>query len=177
MAMIPVTGRVSHDRSQSRGGFHALLAYTHAHSRSVSLSIYVAIIFWVVSLMLVVYALKRVKPGSRREASAADGRAGRGDISPGRCSTSRWRAARPAHAGRNPGHDFLWPWAAILVMTCVVGVQALIFQDGGLLALGANIFNMAIIGVSVSYFAYRTVQRLHGGDRGGLFVGGFAAPG
>jgi len=57
----------------------------------------------------------------------------------------------------------------------VVGVQALIFQDGGLLALGANIFNMAIIGVSVSYFAYRTIQRLANGRPWGLYAGGFAA--
>ena len=32
------------------------------------------------------------------------------------------------------------PWEAVLVMTSVVSVQALIFQDGGLLALGAKIF-------------------------------------
>jgi cobalt/nickel transport system permease protein len=60
-------------------------------------------------------------------------------------------------------------------MTTVVGVQALIFQDGGLLALGANIFNMAIIGVAVSYFVYRTVQSLARGQRWGIFVGGFTA--
>ena len=32
----------------------------------------------------------------------------------------------------------LGPWPAMLVMTCVVGVQAFLFQDGGLLALGAS---------------------------------------
>jgi cobalt/nickel transport system permease protein len=69
----------------------------------------------------------------------------------------------------------LGPWAAILVMTTVVGVQALIFQDGGLLVLGANIFNMAVIGVAVSYFLYRTIQRLANGKNWGVFVGGFIA--
>jgi len=69
----------------------------------------------------------------------------------------------------------LGPWAAILVMTTVVGVQALIFQDGGLLVLGANIFNMAIIGVTVSYFVYTTMRRLSGGRSWGIFVGGFLA--
>ena len=69
----------------------------------------------------------------------------------------------------------LGPWAAILVMTTVVGVQALIFQDGGLLVLGANIFNMGIIGVAVSYFVYRTFQNLAGGRRWGIFIGGFLA--
>ena len=69
----------------------------------------------------------------------------------------------------------LGPWAAILVMTTVVSVQALIFQDGGLLVLGANIFNMGVIGVAVSYFVYRTIQRLAGGKSWGIFVGGFLA--
>jgi cobalt/nickel transport system permease protein len=69
----------------------------------------------------------------------------------------------------------LGPWTAILVLTCVVGIQALIFQDGGLLALGANIFNMGLVGVTVAYFVYRTVQRLASGKSWGVFVGGFAA--
>ena len=69
----------------------------------------------------------------------------------------------------------LGPWAAILVMTAVVGIQALIFQDGGILALGANIFNMGVVGVAVSFFTYRTVMRLARGKRWGIFVGGFAA--
>ena len=69
----------------------------------------------------------------------------------------------------------LGPWAAILVLTAVVGVQALIFQDGGLLALGANIFNMGIVGVAVSYFAYGAISRLARGRKWGVFAGGFGA--
>jgi len=69
----------------------------------------------------------------------------------------------------------LGPWGGVLVLTCVVSIQALIFQDGGLLALGANMFNMSIVGVAVSYMAYRTVQKLAGGRRWGLFAGGFIA--
>jgi len=60
-------------------------------------------------------------------------------------------------------------------MTTVVSVQALIFQDGGLLVLGANIFNMGIIGVAVAYMAYQTVQRLARGQKWGIFAGGFMA--
>ena len=40
----------------------------------------------------------------------------------------------------------LGPWAATLVMACVVAVQALVFQDGGLVVMGANIFNMGVVG-------------------------------
>jgi cobalt/nickel transport system permease protein len=36
----------------------------------------------------------------------------------------------------------LGPWAATLVMASVIAVQSLLFQDGGLLAMGANIVNM-----------------------------------
>src|SRR6195256_4716277 len=38
----------------------------------------------------------------------------------------------------------LGPAAAALVMTAIIAIQAFIFQDGGVLALGANVFNMAI---------------------------------
>ena len=69
----------------------------------------------------------------------------------------------------------LGPWAAVLVMSIVVGAQALIFQDGGMIALGANLLNMAVIGVFVAYTIYRAVQRIARGARWGLFVGGFLA--
>jgi cobalt/nickel transport system permease protein len=49
----------------------------------------------------------------------------------------------------------LGPWGAILAMTAVVGVQGLLFQDGGLLAMGANIFNMGILTVIIGYGIYR----------------------
>jgi cobalt/nickel transport system permease protein len=61
------------------------------------------------------------------------------------------------------------------VLTTVVGVQALIFQDGGLLAVGANIFNMAVIAVFVAHFAYRSAQRVLGDRRWSVPVSGFAA--
>jgi len=69
----------------------------------------------------------------------------------------------------------LGPWAAVLVMTIVVSAQALIFQDGGIAALGANLFNMAVIGVFVSYTVYRAVQRFSKGAKWGIFAGGFLA--
>lgn len=69
----------------------------------------------------------------------------------------------------------LGPWASILTMTTVVSIQALLFQDGGLLVMGANILNMSIIATLVSYGTYRGVMTLARGRRWGLFVGGFAA--
>jgi cobalt/nickel transport system permease protein len=40
----------------------------------------------------------------------------------------------------------LGPWLASLVLAVVLGVQAFVFADGGLTALGANVFNMGVLG-------------------------------
>ncbi len=53
----------------------------------------------------------------------------------------------------------LGPTAAVIVMTAILATQALVFQDGGLLALGANVFNMAIAGVLVGYLPYCVAAR------------------
>lgn len=58
----------------------------------------------------------------------------------------------------------LGPWAGTLVMACVVAVQALIFQDGGLLVMGANIFNMGVIGTLGGYAVYRALCAILGGE-------------
>jgi cobalt/nickel transport system permease protein len=49
----------------------------------------------------------------------------------------------------------LGPWAAMLVMTAVIAVQGLLFQDGGLLVMGANILNMGILTSAIGYGLYR----------------------
>jgi cobalt/nickel transport system permease protein len=70
----------------------------------------------------------------------------------------------------------LGPWVGTLVMTCVVAVQALVFQDGGLVVMGANIFNMGIIGTLGGYYVYRTVARVLGGEaRARIPAAGIAA--
>ena len=51
----------------------------------------------------------------------------------------------------------LGPWTGILVMTSVVSVQALLFQDGGVLVMGANIFNMGILTAVIGFGLYRLV--------------------
>jgi cobalt/nickel transport system permease protein len=58
----------------------------------------------------------------------------------------------------------LGPYAGTIVMACVVSVQAVVFQDGGLVVLGANIFNMGIIGTFGGYYVYRTLAATLGGE-------------
>jgi len=56
------------------------------------------------------------------------------------------------------GAIVLGPWAGMLVMTSVIAVQALLFQDGGLLVMGANILNMGLLTAAVGYGLYRSVS-------------------
>jgi len=65
----------------------------------------------------------------------------------------------------------LGPWLAILVMSCVLIAQCLVFQDGGLTALGANIFNMALLGCAVTAVVQRAARGLVGGYRGDVAAG------
>jgi len=53
----------------------------------------------------------------------------------------------------------LGPWEGMLTITVVLAVQCFFFADGGLTALGANIFNMAIVGGLVSYGLLRLAQK------------------
>ena len=51
----------------------------------------------------------------------------------------------------------LGPWASILAISIALTIQAVFFGDGGITALGANCFNMAIAGSLVGYATYRLV--------------------
>ncbi|ARV62141.1 cobalt transporter [Nostocales cyanobacterium HT-58-2] len=68
------------------------------------------------------------------------------------------------------------PWAGTLCIATVLIIQAVLFADGGITALGANIFNMAVIGVWVGWSLTQTLQRLLGGYKGRLpLAAGIAA--
>ncbi|HRK90217.1 MAG TPA: energy-coupling factor ABC transporter permease [Anaerolineales bacterium] len=67
----------------------------------------------------------------------------------------------------------LGPWAGMLVMTAVIAVQALLFQDGGLLVMGANILNMGLVTAAIGYGLYRSVIGQSRGVKLGMI--GFAA--
>jgi cobalt/nickel transport system permease protein len=52
----------------------------------------------------------------------------------------------------------LGPWASMLAISIALVIQAVFFGDGGITAIGANCFNMAIAGSLVSYAIYRAVS-------------------
>ena len=68
------------------------------------------------------------------------------------------------------------PSKGSIVMAIVLLVQALVFHDGGITALGANIINMAVVDVWVGYLTYKSILRVLSGRVGvdkASFVGGF----
>jgi cobalt/nickel transport system permease protein len=70
----------------------------------------------------------------------------------------------------------LGPWAGTLVMVAVIAVQGLVFQDGGLVVMGANIFNMGIVGTLGGYAIYRALCGILGGEtRARIPAAGIAA--
>ena len=85
-------------------------------------------------------------------------------------------------AGGTSGHlvggvlaaALLGPSAAIVVLTTVLIVQCFLFADGGVLALGANIFNMAIVGAAGGYAIYRAMRYVLPGTRGQVAAVAFA---
>ena len=60
----------------------------------------------------------------------------------------------------------LGPAAGVVVITSVLIVQCLLFADGGIVALGANVFNMGVIGSAGGYAIYRGVRLLFRNERG-----------
>ncbi len=71
----------------------------------------------------------------------------------------------------------LGPSAAILALTCVLIIQCFVFADGGLTALGANIFNLAIVNAGGGYLVFLAARWLAGKRdlRSAVFAAVFAA--
>jgi len=61
---------------------------------------------------------------------------------------------------------FLGPWAACISITIALLVQAVIFGDGGILAFGANCFNMAFVAPFIGYYLYNSIKDKVKSNRG-----------
>lgn len=57
---------------------------------------------------------------------------------------------------------FCAPQAAVLIFTVVLLIQALLFGDGGITVLGANVLNMAIIGGGVGLYTFKGLRKIAG---------------
>jgi cobalt/nickel transport system permease protein len=65
------------------------------------------------------------------------------------------------------------PWAGTLIMTAVIAVQSLLFQDGGLLVMGWNILNMGVFTAFTGFAVYKLVRKMLGTHPAALMVAGF----
>ena len=68
---------------------------------------------------------------------------------------------------------FLGPYFAVFGMSIILIIQAFVFGDGGILALGANIWNMGIVDVFVGYTIYKLLTKGASGDMKRKFIGAF----
>lgn len=66
-------------------------------------------------------------------------------------------------------------WPAVVVMATVLVVQAVFFLDGGLVALGPNIFNLAVVTTFTGWWTYRLITRIAGKGRASRVSAAFAA--
>ncbi len=65
----------------------------------------------------------------------------------------------------------LGPYAGSIAMASVVAIQAFLYGDGGLIALGANLWNMAVVNVFVGWYIFRVIERYS--RFAGAFVSGW----
>lgn len=129
------------------------------------LSLPVSLMTWVVALVLIATALKKVQVEYQERTVPLMGV----------CAAFIFAAQMinfPILGGTS-GHlmggtlaaVLLGPWSGTLVMTVVFAVQALVFQDGGITVLGANILNMGLVGTFCGYYLYRSLRQLLGYNR------------
>jgi cobalt/nickel transport system permease protein len=150
----------------------SLLAPIRLHIPDGFLSLGVSLVCWVLAVAAIAYALRQTR-----------GQLGSQQIPLMGVLAAFIFAAQAINfpvAGGTSGHllggalaaILLGPWAAVLVMTSVIGVQALLFQDGGLLVLGANILNMGVFTAFTGHLVYSLLKRLLGQGRTSLLAAG-----
>lgn len=137
------------------------------HAADRFLTVPVSIVFWIITAAVVAIAVRRTNRNLDERAVPLMG-----------VMAAFIFAAQMFNfqvAGGTSGHllggvlaaVLLGPWAATLVMACVIAVQGLVFSDGGLVVMGANIFNMGVIGTLGGYALYRALAGLLGGEQRG----------
>ncbi len=142
----------------SVGFMQPLQPYLALHIPDGFLSLPVSLFTWIVAIVLILTCLKRVQRDYQDRTVPLMGV----------CAAFIFAAQMinfPIPGGTS-GHllggtlagILLGPWAGSLVMTVVFIVQGMLFQDGGLTVLGANIFNMGLIGTFGGYYLYRAIR-------------------
>lgn len=139
------------------------------------LSIIVSGIFWIISIVVIGIALKKINEQKNEKDIPLMGILAAA-IFAGQMLNFSVSGGTSGHLlGAAIASILLGPWQAVLVMTTVVSVQALVFQDGGLIVLGANLFNMAIVGVFVANTVFSFLKNIFAKKTWGILAAGFFA--
>lgn len=134
-----------------------LFSPTPLHIPDGFLNLIISIIFWVITIITVAVAVRRAEKLDEKQVPLMG------------VMAAFIFAAQMINfpvAGGTSGHllggalaaIILGPWAGMLVMTAVVGVQGVLFQDGGLLVMGANIFNMGLLTAAIGFGLYKAAE-------------------
>lgn len=67
------------------------------------------------------------------------------------------------------------PYAGVFVLTLVLLVQGVIFGDGGILAMGANIINMGVVGGFIGYYGYTALNGVMNNTYVAAFIAAWAS--
>ncbi len=67
------------------------------------------------------------------------------------------------------------PYAGVFVLTLVLIVQGVIFADGGITTMGANIINMGVVGGFVGYYGYTALMKVTDNTYASGFIAAWAA--
>ncbi len=132
------------------------------------LDLRIALLMWALSISVVGFSLKKVS--EKKESNAMIG-----VISAAIFASQMLNWPIPggtsAHfVGGALAGILLGPYAGCIAMTSVLAVQALIYGDGGIFSLGANIWNMAVVSVFVGWYIYKALERFSK-NLGSFFAG------
>jgi len=130
------------------------LSHTPLHIPDGFLSIVVSLVSWLITIAVLSVAVKRTEKLDEKQVPLMG------------IMAAFIFAAQMINfpvAGGTSGHLLggalaaivLGPWAGMLVMTAVIGVQGLLLQDGGLLVMGANILNMGLLTSAIGFGLYK----------------------
>ncbi len=136
------------------------------------LNLPISLVTWVLAIGLIALALNRVQADYKERAVPLMGVCG-AFIFAAQMINFPIPGGTSGHLlGGTLAGVLLGPWAGSLVMASVFIVQAVLFQDGGLTVLGANITNMGLIGTFGGYYLYKAIRFALGRDRWrGMLVG------
>jgi len=140
------------------------------HAPDGFLSLPIAAVMWVVTLATTAYAVRRTNETFDERAIPLMG-----------VTAAFIFAAQMINfpiVGGTSGHFLgavfssvlLGPWAGLIIITLVLAVQCLGFADGGLTALGANVFNMGVIGALGGYGIFILIYHLCRRSHRGFFI-------